>query len=481
MLVPSEGRLRASRSAAHGLTANHRRWALLAGHRRWVLFAGARRARRPRHVGRTRLPWPRRQCVDHRAVRHRRTRRRPPRRPGPHRRQHRNHRRALDGGFVAVSCAADHEWAGRVVLIEGGLHLGVETRWHPRSMTCSTQCAVPRSNDRGPRSPTTPPTTSSAGGTRRSTTPTSGHQKSRPTSTTTKWVIHRSGVSPDAVRRHSQDTLGDSAHHALEGVDRPLELLRAPSGIISEPPGPYPDNVVAAAPSIGAHRPRRGRRRDQPLLDWAWRPRSGGGRHALLLTGAAPAPRRLDRGARDGATLPTQMLGARQGCYDGCRRTRRLSRSRRLTIPTNAVPATTGRWRNPLPSMISAARSESTWGPTVSGSCVIHLDTGERVRSLPDAAARRTSRSVKMPTSIWPCMTTAEPKRPFAMAAAASATGLSGTTVNTSAVMTSASSTINARREAQPVSVPLTLSHPRHPPRPAPVRPRPRMVRPGPR
>jgi hypothetical protein len=28
-------------------------------------------------------------------------------------------------------------------------------------------------------------------------------QKSRPTSTTTKWVIHRSGVSPDAVRRHS--------------------------------------------------------------------------------------------------------------------------------------------------------------------------------------------------------------------------------------------------------------------------------------
>jgi hypothetical protein len=54
-------------------------------------------------------------------------------------------------------------------------------------------------------------------------------------------VIHRSGVSPDAVRRHSQDTLGDSAHHALERVDRPLVLLRAPSGIIGEPPGPYPD------------------------------------------------------------------------------------------------------------------------------------------------------------------------------------------------------------------------------------------------
>ena len=27
--------------AAHGVTANHRRWALLAGHRRWALLAGA--------------------------------------------------------------------------------------------------------------------------------------------------------------------------------------------------------------------------------------------------------------------------------------------------------------------------------------------------------------------------------------------------------------------------------------------------------
>jgi DNA primase len=34
--------------------------------------------------------------------------------------------------------------------------------------------------------------------------------------------------------------------HALERVDRPLELLRAPSGIFGEPPGLYPDDVVAA-------------------------------------------------------------------------------------------------------------------------------------------------------------------------------------------------------------------------------------------
>jgi hypothetical protein len=50
----------------------------------------------------------------------------------------------------------------------------------------------------------------------------------------------RSGVSLDAVRRDSRDTLGDSAGHALERADRPLELLRAPSGIFGEPPGLYP-------------------------------------------------------------------------------------------------------------------------------------------------------------------------------------------------------------------------------------------------
>jgi hypothetical protein len=49
-----------------------------------------------------------------------------------------------------------------------------------------------------------------------------------------------SGVSLDVVRRDSQDTLGNSARHALERVDRPLVLLRAPSGIFGEPPGLYP-------------------------------------------------------------------------------------------------------------------------------------------------------------------------------------------------------------------------------------------------
>ena len=61
----------------------------------------------------------------------------------------------------------------------------------------------------------------------------------------------RSGVSLDAVRWDSQDTLGDSARHALEPVDRPLVLLRAASGIFGEPPGLYPDDVVAAARQYG--------------------------------------------------------------------------------------------------------------------------------------------------------------------------------------------------------------------------------------
>ena len=58
--------------------------------------------------------------------------------------------------------------------------------------------------------------------------------------------INGSGVSLDAVRRGSRDTLGDSTGHALERVDRPLELLRAPSGIFGEPSGLYPHDVVAA-------------------------------------------------------------------------------------------------------------------------------------------------------------------------------------------------------------------------------------------
>jgi hypothetical protein len=60
-----------------------------------------------------------------------------------------------------------------------------------------------------------------------------------------------SGVSLDAVRRDSQDTLGDSARHALEPVDRPLVLLRAASRHLRRAAGPVSDDVVAAARQYG--------------------------------------------------------------------------------------------------------------------------------------------------------------------------------------------------------------------------------------
>ena len=53
------------------------------------------------------------------------------------------------------------------------------------TITSSKRSSVPRSNGCGARSPTAPPTIIFGGSTRRSVTPTSGRQKSRPTSTTT--------------------------------------------------------------------------------------------------------------------------------------------------------------------------------------------------------------------------------------------------------------------------------------------------------
>jgi pimeloyl-ACP methyl ester carboxylesterase len=90
------------------------------------------------------------------------------------------------GGFVAVSCAARYpEWIARVVLVDGGLRLGVEA---PAASTVDDVLeAVPGpALERLRRTFTTaPPTIISGGSTRRSATPASGHQKSRPTSTTT--------------------------------------------------------------------------------------------------------------------------------------------------------------------------------------------------------------------------------------------------------------------------------------------------------
>src|SRR5580693_384582 len=83
------------------------------------------------------------------------------------------------------------------------------------------------------------------------------------------------------------------------------------------------------------------------------------------------------------------------------------------------------------------ASSTVVSGDACSGSLVIHADTGEFVRSLPDAAARSTSRSVRMPVRKRLCMMSADPTFCRTMAAAASATGSSGLVVTTRVVITS--------------------------------------------
>jgi hypothetical protein len=75
----------------------------------------------------------------------------------------------------------------------------------------------------------------------------------------------------------------------------------------------------------------------------------------------------------------------------------------------------------------------------VVGFLVIHSETGDSVRSEPEAAARSTSRSVRMPASQEPSMTTAEPTLAFTIMLVTSATERSAEVVRTSVVMISRS------------------------------------------
>src|SRR5215204_7020886 len=113
--------------------------------------------------------------------------------------------------------------------------------------------------------------------------------------------------------------------------------------------------------------------------------------------------------------------------------------SRMLTTPLSSRPSTTGRWRNPLVSITSAASPTVISEVAVLGSLVIHRETGDLVRSEPEAAARSTSRSVRMPASQEPSMTTAEPTRIFTIMLVTSATERSAEVVRTSVVMMSRS------------------------------------------
>src|SRR5215471_17730850 len=94
-------------------------------------------------------------------------------------------------------------------------------------------------------------------------------------------------------------------------------------------------------------------------------------------------------------------------------------------------------------SMIWAASSTGVSGLADWGSGVIHSETLDADRSVPDAAAFSTSRSESIPARKVPCMTTVEPTFASTMPAAASATDASGHVFATPVVMRSRSTALD--------------------------------------
>src|SRR5438309_3607645 len=107
------------------------------------------------------------------------------------------------------------------------------------------------------------------------------------------------------------------------------------------------------------------------------------------------------------------------------------------TMPMTSPSSTTGRWRNPLSSIVLRASSTCSSGLTVLGSCVIHDSTWWDGASCDCEIARTVSRSVKMPASRVPSMTIIEPTRCWAISATASPTVDEGLTVYSVSLMTS--------------------------------------------
>src|SRR5712691_2264533 len=89
--------------------------------------------------------------------------------------------------------------------------------------------------------------------------------------------------------------------------------------------------------------------------------------------------------------------------------------------------------------MIWAASSTDVSGLADCGSRVIHADTTDAERFSPDAAARRISRSVRIPCRKRPCRTMAEPTLASAMPAAAAVIDVSAVTATTRVFMRSRS------------------------------------------
>ena len=91
-----------------------------------------------------------------------------------------------------------------------------------------------------------------------------------------------------------------------------------------------------------------------------------------------------------------------------------------------------------------AASSRSSSGEIVSGRGVIIVPTVSSRKALPSPAARRTSRSVKIPTSRGPSQTATEPMFSSSIRAIATWTVSSGETVTTRNVIASATGTARA-------------------------------------
>src|SRR5579875_1910385 len=106
--------------------------------------------------------------------------------------------------------------------------------------------------------------------------------------------------------------------------------------------------------------------------------------------------------------------------------------------------------------MIWAASSTGVPGTADCGSGVIHAEAGTAVRSVPDAAALSTSRSVRMPARKCPCMMKADPTFSRTISAATSATGLSGAAETTLVFISSP--TVPARRPLSATSCPLSAT-----------------------
>ena len=233
-----------------------------------------------------------------------------------------------------------------------------------------------------------------------------------------------------AYRDAGADCLYAPALTRIDQIAAVVEAVGAPLNVLALPVAPSIPELAAGrrAPRLD-RQPRRGRRVRRARRRGARAARRG---NLALRGGAAlgrgPAGRvRVGARARQ-ARRPYTPRGTSSS-------TERRTRSRIEIIPITLSPSTTGRWRKP-PWIISAAAWPTvSSGPIVSGARVIASATGPSTP--PVATARRTSRSVRMPTRRPPSVTTTAPTRRSCMRPAASTRLVAGPTASTSGDMIS--------------------------------------------